>query len=57
MEVVRPQLYWIGKRCYRRNPLKDNQGFNPEDEELDDDDDDERGSFEALKNYSFWTAP
>jgi len=44
MEVVKPQLYWIGKRCYRRNPLKDTKGFNPEDEELDDEeDDDERG--------------
>ncbi|XP_005100147.1 activating signal cointegrator 1 complex subunit 1 [Aplysia californica] len=36
MEVLKPQLIWIGNRCYRKNPLKDNQGYNPEDEELDD---------------------
>lgn len=35
MEILRPQLIWIGNRCYRKNPLKDNTGFNPEDEELE----------------------
>jgi len=37
MEILKPQLIWIGKRCYRKNPLKNNSGFNPEDEILDDD--------------------
>ncbi|RUS74248.1 hypothetical protein EGW08_017986, partial [Elysia chlorotica] len=30
------ELVWIGKRCYRKNALKDNPNFNPEDEEFYD---------------------
>ncbi|KAK3713586.1 hypothetical protein RRG08_055228 [Elysia crispata] len=35
-EVLRPQLVWIGKRCYRKPALKDNSHFNPEDEDFYD---------------------
>ncbi|GFO31161.1 activating signal cointegrator 1 complex subunit 1 [Plakobranchus ocellatus] len=34
MEVLRPQLVWIGNRCYRKNALKESSSFNPEDEEI-----------------------
>ncbi|BFZ00513.1 hypothetical protein BsWGS_03552 [Bradybaena similaris] len=38
MEVLRPQLIWIGNRCYRKNPLKDSKAMDPETEDLFDSD-------------------
>lgn len=34
MDVLRPQLVRIGNRCYRKNPVHQREGYNPEDEEL-----------------------
>ncbi|GFS24027.1 activating signal cointegrator 1 complex subunit 1-like [Elysia marginata] len=34
MDVLRPQLVWIGRRCYRKTALRDNSNYNPEDEDF-----------------------
>ncbi|KAK7486498.1 hypothetical protein BaRGS_00022299 [Batillaria attramentaria] len=36
MDVLRPQIVRIGNRCYRKNPVQQREGFNPEDEEIED---------------------